>query len=89
MERFSFFQDKVVLKLEGSLGKLLSESYKDKFDQLHHMQAIAHVLISLLLQYFNAEHVQHKLELLTSKPEMGIGNSQNLLVELPLLSARA
>ena len=64
MERFSFFQDKVVLKLEGSLGKLLSESYKDKFDQLHHMQVIAHVLILSLLQYFNAH-----LKSLESRPE--------------------
>ena len=78
-------QVKVIRQMVQTLFK---ESYKDKFDQLHHMQAIAHVLISLLLQYFNAEHVQHKLELLTSKPEMGIGNSQNLLVELPLLSMR-
>ena len=62
------------------------ESYKDKFDQLHHMQAIGHVLISLLLQYFNAKHVQHKLDLLTSRPERMIGNSQDLLVKLLLLS---
>ena len=40
------------------------ESYKDKFDQLHHMQVIAHVLILSLLQYFNAH-----LKSLESRPE--------------------
>ena len=53
------------------------------------MQAIAHVLISLQLHYFNAEHVQYKLELLTSRPERMIGNSQDLLVQLPQLSVHA
>ena len=38
---------KVITQMVQTLFK---ESYKDKFDQLHHMQAIAHVLISLLFQ---------------------------------------